>query len=72
MNREVTPISEDTSVARIASIFEERSIRRLPVLRGSRLVGIVTRTDLIRALAARTQDGPHPRCTRMSRFGNDW
>ena len=56
MNRELTPVAEDTPVARIASIFEARHIRRLPVLRGSRLVGIVTRTDLVRALAIRTKD----------------
>jgi len=60
MNRQLTPIAEDTPVARIASIFEARHIRRLPVLRGTQLVGIVTRTDLVRALAARTKDGPAP------------
>lgn len=56
MNHEVTRVSEDTPVGQIASIFEDRSIRRLPVLRGDQLVGIVTRTDLIRALAVRTKD----------------
>ena len=45
------PITEETPVQQIASIFEARRIRRLPVLRGERLVGIVTRADLIRALA---------------------
>jgi CBS domain-containing protein len=59
MSHELAPIAQDTPVARIASIFEARHIRRLPVLHGTRLVGIVTRTDLVRALAANTRDvGP--------------
>ena len=61
MNRELTPIAEDTPVAKIAAIFEARHIRRLPVLRGSRLVGIVTRTDLVQALATRTKDVATPK-----------
>ena len=55
MSRDLTPIAEETPVARIASIFEARHVRRLPVLRGPQLVGIVTRTDLVRALAAKTR-----------------
>ena len=60
MTRHVVPVTEDTPVRRIASIFEARRIRRLPVLRGERLVGIVTRADLIHALA-QTQDLEPPR-----------
>lgn len=52
MNREVTTVHEDTSVAEIAALFERRNIRRVPVLRDGSLVGIVTRADLVRAFAA--------------------
>jgi CBS domain-containing protein len=38
-----------------AAILDNRQIRRLPVVRDGRLVGIVSRGDLIRALAGTTQ-----------------
>ena len=53
MNPEVVSVSEDTPIAAVASIFNARHIRRVPVLRGPQLVGIITRADLIRALASR-------------------
>ena len=36
--------------------FRSREVRRLPVMEGERLVGIVTRADLVRALRATTDD----------------
>ena len=50
MNPEVTPVAVDDSLSKVASIFEAREVRRLPVLRRDQLVGIVTRTDLVRAV----------------------
>ncbi|MGH8830983.1 MAG: CBS domain-containing protein [Polaromonas sp.] len=52
MSRDVVSVSEDAPVARLAAIFEARHIRRVPVLRDGQLVGLVTRADLVRALAA--------------------
>lgn len=61
MTRHVVSITEDTSLRQIALILEARHIRRVPVLRGNQMVGIVTRADLIRALAQKTQalEQPH-------------
>lgn len=53
MNREVVSVTEDTPIAAVASLFNARHIRRVPVLRDRQLVGIITRADLIRALANR-------------------
>jgi CBS domain-containing protein len=52
MNPEVTSVTVDTTLGDVATLFERREIRRLAVLRGDVLVGIVTRADLVRALAA--------------------
>jgi CBS domain-containing protein len=46
-------ITHDLPAARIAALFEKRRIKRVPVLVDDRLAGIVTRADLVRALAAR-------------------
>lgn len=52
MTREVYAVRPDTPLSRIADIFERRGIRRAPVIDGGRLVGIVSRADLVRSLAA--------------------
>lgn len=51
MNPVVVSVSDDAPVAQLAVIFEERHIRRIPILRDGQLVGLVTRADLLRALA---------------------
>lgn len=43
---------EETRVERIAALMREQGIKRVPVMRGQRLVGIVSRADLLRALVA--------------------
>lgn len=52
MTREVTSVTEGTSASKIAALFGKRGIKRVPVLRDGRLVGIVTRANLVQALAA--------------------
>lgn len=43
-------VSEDTTLAELAEMFEKRNIRRAPVVRDGKLVGIVSRADMVRAL----------------------
>jgi CBS domain-containing protein len=50
-------IAHDAPAAHIATLFEKHRIKRVPVLVEDRLVGIVTRADLVRALAARVRTG---------------
>lgn len=52
MTREVTTVTEDTPAEEIVRILEKRKIKRVPVLRGERLVGIVSRSDLLRVVLA--------------------
>ena len=46
-------IDEETSVEEIAGILTEHRIKRVPVVRDGRIVGIVSRADLVRALVAK-------------------
>jgi CBS domain-containing protein len=52
MTGEVVTVTDDTPLPAIAQILEERRIKRVPVVREGRLVGIVSRADLLRAVAA--------------------
>lgn len=51
MTEEVTVIDEEATLAEAARLLEERHIKRLPVVRDGKLVGLVARADLLRALA---------------------
>jgi hypothetical protein len=53
MSTHVISASEDTPLAEIAILLEKHRIKRVPILRNGKLVGIVSRSNLIQALASR-------------------
>jgi len=50
MSRNAITISPDADISEAARIMRERNINRLPVVDNGKLVGIITRADLLRAL----------------------
>jgi CBS domain-containing protein len=52
MTRDVVSVTEDVPLEEIVRLMERRRIKRVPVLRGGKLVGIVSRANLLRALAS--------------------
>lgn len=52
MTRDPHSIVEDTPLEEIVQMMEKYRIKRLPVVRGRRLVGIVSRANLLHALAS--------------------
>jgi CBS domain-containing protein len=52
MSDTVVSASEETPLGEIAALLEKHRIKRVPVLRDGKLVGIVSRANLIQALAA--------------------
>jgi tRNA nucleotidyltransferase (CCA-adding enzyme) len=69
MTRDVITVALDTDVSELEQLMAGRGIGRLPVLRDGRIVGIVTRKDVLRAehgegyLVAGLQ-GVHPAASR--------
>jgi CBS domain-containing protein len=51
MARNVATVREETPIAEIASLLEQRKIRRVPVTRDGKVVGIVSRANIVRAFA---------------------
>jgi len=53
MTRKVVTVSERAPLDEVAALLEKHHIKRVPVMRGAKLVGIVSRANLLRGLAAR-------------------
>lgn len=56
MTRDVVTVADTTSIAEIAQIMEAKAIKRVPVTRDGKLVGIVSRRNLLQALATSLSD----------------
>ncbi|MBV9685827.1 MAG: CBS domain-containing protein, partial [Alphaproteobacteria bacterium] len=51
MSTDVVSVSADTPLEEVVGLMERRRIKRVPVVDGEALLGIVSRADLLRALA---------------------
>jgi len=60
MTRDVVTVGEDMPLHEIAALLEARRIKRVPVVRDGRVVGIVSRANLLHGLAAGPADTPAP------------
>jgi predicted transcriptional regulator len=53
-------VTEDATLEEIVKVMEEKHVKRLPVLRKDKLVGIVTRANLPQVVADFARDVPDP------------
>lgn len=60
MTMDPLTITEDTSLEEIVKTMENSNVKRLPVMRGETLVGIVSRANLLQAVASLVRDIPDP------------
>jgi CBS domain-containing protein len=51
MSRYVVSVRDDAELRDVADILDKRRLKRVPVVESDRLVGIITRGDLVRALS---------------------
>jgi len=52
MTQNVIAVEETTELADVANLLETNGVKRVPVIKDGRLVGIISRANLVRALAA--------------------
>jgi CBS domain-containing protein len=52
MTRDVTTVSDTTELSEIATLLDTKRIKRVPVVRDGKVIGIISRANLVRVLAA--------------------
>jgi CBS domain-containing protein len=70
MTQSVVTLPEEAPLADIVRTLQANHVRRVPIVRGPKLVGVVSRADIMRALAARPEGshGPTSRDDDMIRY----
>jgi CBS domain-containing protein len=53
-------VTEDTALEEIVELMEKNNVKRLPVMRGEKIVGIVSRANLLQAVASLARQVPDP------------
>ncbi len=58
MTDEVRTVGEDTPLEDVVELMERHRIKRVPVVRGSKVVGIITRSNLMHAMVSLARKAP--------------
>jgi CBS domain-containing protein len=58
MTRTVYTVEEDSTLEHVVDLMEKRRVKRLPVLKDGRLAGVISRSDLLRAVATKLAEAP--------------
>jgi CBS domain-containing protein len=53
MTTKVITVEEDAPVGEVVDIMQRREINRVPVVRHGKLIGIITRNDILKSLVER-------------------
>jgi CBS domain-containing protein len=52
MTRDVVTVTDETDLGEVAALLEAKRIKRVPVMRQGKLVGIISRANIVRAVGA--------------------
>jgi len=63
MTTDVVAATEDAALAEIAGLFERHRIKRVPIVRAGKVVGVVSQSNLIQALASAVRVSQAPNDT---------
>lgn len=70
MTRHIVSASQDASLAEVADILDKHRVRQVPVMDNGQLVGMISRADLVRALAQAQTAAPsdHPDNSKLQKM----
>lgn len=60
MTRDVHTVTEDTPLPDVVAVMEKYRVKRVPVMDGNKLAGIISRQNFVRAVAGLARDVPDP------------
>ncbi|MBL0901285.1 MAG: CBS domain-containing protein [Reyranella sp.] len=60
MSKKVVTVGETTNLAEVAALMDEHRVKRLPVVRDGRIVGIVSRANLLQAMVSLAPEAAAP------------
>jgi CBS domain-containing protein len=60
MTKSPLTATEDTALEEIVELMERNNVKRLPIVRGDKVVGIVSRANLLQAVASLAREVPDP------------
>jgi len=60
MTPDPVTVEEETPLEELVHLMEKKDVKRLPVMRGKDLIGIVTRSNLLQAVASLAHEIPDP------------
>jgi CBS domain-containing protein len=60
MTQDPVTVSENVSLAPVVELMEQKRIKRLPVVRDGKIVGIISRANLMRAIVTSAEDSKAP------------
>lgn len=72
MSKNVVTVDSEESVKEVRELFADHGIGRLPVLKDGKMAGIVTRTDIIRALYGGKYKGKNIKESDRSEIGKEY
>lgn len=67
MTREVASVGEFATLGEISDLMETKRIKRVPIVSGGKVAGIVSRADLLKALASHGTNAPDEESDRSIR-----
>lgn len=60
MTRDVHTVTEDTPLSDVVATMEKHRVKRVPVMDGNKLTGIISRQNFVRAVAGLAREVPDP------------
>ncbi len=60
MTRDIQTVTEDTPLPDVVSVMEKYRVKRVPVMDGNKLTGIISRQNFVRAVAGLAREVPDP------------